>query len=65
MNGIREYARRAGARVAYLPLDADLRIERADQPYWHALAASRDRARRLFAFPAQSNFSGVQASARS
>ena len=57
VNGIREYARRAGSRVVYLPLDADLRLEHAE-----ALLAghgARD-AGGLFAFPAQSNFSGVQ-----
>ena len=27
VNGIREYARRAGAHVAYLPLDAELRLD--------------------------------------
>lgn len=50
INGIREYARRAGAAVRYLPLDAELRL--AD----FELAPSRG----LFAFPAQSNFSGVR-----
>ena len=30
VNGIREYARRAGSRVVYLPLDADLRLDDAE-----------------------------------
>jgi selenocysteine lyase/cysteine desulfurase len=49
INGIREYARRAGASVRYLPLDADLQLR----------AAAFPTAAGLFAFPAQSNFSGV------
>ena len=60
VNGIREFARRAGARTVYVPvrppelrLDADL-LERA-----LAEPCSPD-APRLFAYPAQSNFSGVQ-----
>jgi selenocysteine lyase/cysteine desulfurase len=56
VNGMREYARRAGAPVSTLPLGADLRLDRP-----------LDRVRKrpdcdagLLAFPAQSNFSGVQ-----
>ena len=57
VNGIREYARRAGAPVRYLDLDADLRLRDPDA----ALdVASRAMTGGLFAFPAQSNFSGVQ-----
>jgi len=58
VNGAREYARRAGAGVHYLPLDAELRL---DDPLsrLEALAATHD-AGALFAFPAQSNFSGVR-----
>src|SRR3954454_23620301 len=48
VNGIREYAARAGATVHYLPLDNELRIASLD----HSGPG-------LFAFPAQSNFSGV------
>jgi selenocysteine lyase/cysteine desulfurase len=55
INGLREYARRAGARVRVLPLDADLRL---DRPGEHL--ATRARGDRLLAFPAQSNFSGVR-----
>jgi selenocysteine lyase/cysteine desulfurase len=54
VNGIREYARRAGASIAYLPLDASLRL---DNPETRLDAGA---APGLFAFPAQSNFSGVQ-----
>jgi selenocysteine lyase/cysteine desulfurase len=57
VNGIREYARRAGARVRYLPLDRDLRLLDAEL----LLAeASLHVDGGLVAFPAQSNFSGVQ-----
>lgn len=60
VNGVREFARRGGARVVYVPvrlpdlrLDASL-VERAlaeDLP---------EGGRGLFAYPAQSNFSGVK-----
>src|SRR3984957_6450167 len=59
VNGLREFARARGARVAYVPLAApELRVSEAD-----VLAAlSRGHGSRpgLFAYPAQSNFSGVQ-----
>ncbi|HTM27292.1 MAG TPA: aminotransferase class V-fold PLP-dependent enzyme [Vicinamibacterales bacterium] len=54
VNGIREYARRAGASVDYLPLREDLRL---DDPEARLAAAGGPG---LFAFPAQSNFSGLQ-----
>jgi selenocysteine lyase/cysteine desulfurase len=54
INGIREYAARAGAAVRYLPLDEELRL--ADPL---PLLAEHGNGG-LFAFPAQSNFSGVQ-----
>ena len=57
LNGLREYARRAGARVAYLPLDAELRLSNAASMIGEL---GRPRGARLFAFPAQSNFSGVR-----
>jgi selenocysteine lyase/cysteine desulfurase len=53
VNGVREYARRAGAPVSYLPLGDDLRLDRPE-----ARLGELDRGG-LFAFPAQSNFSGV------
>ncbi len=49
VNGLRRFARRRGAPVRYLPIDETLR-----------LAAEPDGPPGLFAFPAQSNFSGVQ-----
>jgi molybdenum cofactor sulfurtransferase len=59
VNGIREFARRRGATVTYVPvrnpelrLDPDLLAQALAQP-----CANGDR---LFAYPAQSNFSGVQ-----
>jgi len=58
VNGIREFARRAGASVTYLPVgDPELRLDPA------MVAAELQTANSgcdLFAFPAQSNFSGVQ-----
>ena len=72
VNGIRQFARAKGASVSYIPLaPADLRVsEDALARHLQAGAPARPRrlARRrsglaagnLFAFPAQSNFSGVQ-----
>jgi selenocysteine lyase/cysteine desulfurase len=56
VNGLREYAARAGATVHYLPLDGELRLAgpEPELPRPTAGAAS------LFAYPAQSNFSGVR-----
>ena len=59
VNGIREFAGAKGATVDYAPLTTpDLRIDR------EALDALLDRAEpsraNLFAYPAQSNFSGVK-----
>ncbi|HEX5504284.1 MAG TPA: aminotransferase class V-fold PLP-dependent enzyme [Thermomicrobiales bacterium] len=59
VNGIREFARAAGATVTYLPVEApDLRV--APDALEHGLALARPGARNLFAYPAQSNFTGVQ-----
>jgi selenocysteine lyase/cysteine desulfurase len=59
INGIREFARRAGARRRYVPLVApDLRAD--DSAVMRALRPGLRRRRGLFAFPAQSNFTGVQ-----
>ena len=58
VNGVRAYAERAGAPVHHLPLDDELRL--------HDVASRLAVLRRthvgagLVAFPAQSNFSGVQ-----
>ncbi len=59
VNGVREFARAGGARVDYAPLTVpELRIDEAK------LIALLDEANsskpNLFAFPAQSNFSGVK-----
>jgi len=59
VNGIREFARAKGAAVDYAPLTLpDLRIDMAAGPY--AARAGRPARANLFAFPAQSNFSGVK-----
>jgi selenocysteine lyase/cysteine desulfurase len=59
VNGIREFARAKGARLATVPvIPPELRLDRDAA---RAVLASAERgARNLFAFPAQSNFSGVQ-----
>lgn len=54
VNGIRVYAERAGAETIYLPIDAQLRLDRS-VPLPSAGAGPS-----LFAYPAQSNFSGVR-----
>ena len=55
VNGMREFARRAGAPTRYLPLDDELRLE---DPVEHLRASVAGGG--LLAFPAQSNFSGVE-----
>jgi len=59
VNGIREFARAKGATFEYAPLTLpDLRL---DRPRLDSLLGSADRSKaNLFAFPAQSNFSGVK-----
>jgi molybdenum cofactor sulfurtransferase len=58
VNGIREFARAKGARTAYVPLEApDLRV--ADGLLERYLDETEDGPN-LFAYPAQSNFSGVR-----
>jgi selenocysteine lyase/cysteine desulfurase len=55
VNGIREFAKAGGARVAYVPLTSpELRVSE------DALFAALGRGHGLFAYPAQSNFSGVR-----
>jgi selenocysteine lyase/cysteine desulfurase len=56
VNGIRRFAERRGAEVRYVPLDGELRLRDAE-PY---LAVADRSLPHLFAFPAQSNFSGVR-----
>jgi selenocysteine lyase/cysteine desulfurase len=53
VNGLRQFARARGAQVHYLPLDEELRVRE------FVLPPARAR-HNLFAFPAQSNFSGVR-----
>jgi molybdenum cofactor sulfurtransferase len=59
VNGIREFARARGAAFEYAPLTVpDLRLDREQLvPLLNAADPSRPN---LFAFPAQSNFSGVK-----
>ncbi|HEY0476341.1 MAG TPA: aminotransferase class V-fold PLP-dependent enzyme [Kofleriaceae bacterium] len=56
VHGVREYARRAGAAVRVLPLDAELRL---DDPEPRLAAWAHDGGG-LVGLPAQSNFSGVR-----
>jgi selenocysteine lyase/cysteine desulfurase len=59
VNGIREFARSRGATVTYLPVVApELRLDEA--ALFAALRAADPDAANLLAYPAQSNFSGVQ-----
>jgi selenocysteine lyase/cysteine desulfurase len=61
IHGIREFARSRDARIRYVPVHApNLRAD--DTDVYAALAEyrQRDTRRGLFAFPAQSNFTGVQ-----
>lgn len=59
VNGIREFARRRGAAVTYVPVTPpDLRVN--PDRLFQALDAAPAGKPNLFAYPAQSNFSGVQ-----
>jgi selenocysteine lyase/cysteine desulfurase len=59
VNGIREFARSRGAAVTYIPvMPPDLRVD-ADQ-LEQALELAVAGKNNLFAYPAQSNFTGVQ-----
>lgn len=59
VNGIREYARAAGAVVTYTPvLPPDMRMDA--ERLAANLGDARPNGHNLFAYPAQSNFSGVQ-----
>ena len=59
VNGIREYARAGGARVAYVGL-CGTQLRTSDVDVTAALSRGRGGRPGLFAYPAQSNFSGVQ-----
>jgi selenocysteine lyase/cysteine desulfurase len=59
VNGLREYAARARSEVAYVPVAGpELRV--SDAGVLAALGPGRGSRRGLFAYPAQSNFSGVR-----
>lgn len=59
VNGIREFARARRARTTYVPLTLpELRIDEASLS--RQLDLARPGGHNLFAYPAQSNFSGVQ-----
>jgi selenocysteine lyase/cysteine desulfurase len=59
VNGLREYAARAGAPVAYVPVsDAELRT--SDPDFLAALGYGSGSRPGLVAYPAQSNYSGVR-----
>jgi len=59
VNGIREFARARGAEITYVPVVLpDMRVDEAQLEIYLDLA--RPGGKNLFAFPAQSNFSGAQ-----
>lgn len=59
VNGIREFAHRGGAQVTYIPVSLpDMRVQ--EDQFNTGLELAQDGCHNLFAFPAQSNFSGVQ-----
>src|SRR4029077_14979750 len=59
VNGIREFARARGAETTYVPsTPPDLRVDEAILPRY--LTEVGGEHHNLFAYPAQSNFSGVQ-----
>jgi molybdenum cofactor sulfurtransferase len=59
VNGIREFVRARGARTAYVPLDGPgLRV--TDETLERYLDEGIGGRNKLFAYPAQSNFSGVK-----
>jgi molybdenum cofactor sulfurtransferase len=59
VNGIREFARAKGATITYLPvIPPELRVE--DSHLLSFLESRSDTEHHLFAYPAQSNFTGVQ-----
>jgi molybdenum cofactor sulfurtransferase len=63
VNGIREFARSRGATVTYLPVELpDLRVpeERLIAELERGQEDEHSRGNKLFAYPAQSNFSSVQ-----
>jgi selenocysteine lyase/cysteine desulfurase len=59
VNGIREFAHRRGAVVRYVPIVAPDLVAQPEA-LARILASAPDAPHKLFAYPAQSNFSGVQ-----
>ncbi|NOZ48915.1 MAG: aminotransferase class V-fold PLP-dependent enzyme [Chloroflexi bacterium] len=57
VHGIREFARRQGASIDYIPLDPTTLRAPGIEP---VLEAGMNARHKLFAYPAQSNYSGVQ-----
>lgn len=57
VNGLREVAKRAGAKVRYVPLREELGIDWSAGE--EALKYPLSRGRKLFCYPAKSNYSGV------
>jgi molybdenum cofactor sulfurtransferase len=58
VNGIRAFAHARGAKVAYIPMvSPDLRLD--EDRMTTELSRATDTGHHLFAYPAQSNFSGV------
>ncbi len=59
VNGIREYARARHTTITYIPLELpDLRVDETQLAGY--LSKANPQSHNLFAYPAQSNFSGVQ-----
>jgi len=59
VNGIREFARTKGATTTYVPIVLpEMRVDEAD--LMRELERAQAGSHNLFAYPAQSNFSGVQ-----
>ncbi|MDG6999366.1 MAG: aminotransferase class V-fold PLP-dependent enzyme [Nitrososphaerota archaeon] len=54
--GIREFAKARGAKIDHVPLNRELRVTELES----FLPKNHGRNQNLFAYPAQSNFSGVQ-----
>ncbi|MCP5110690.1 MAG: aminotransferase class V-fold PLP-dependent enzyme, partial [bacterium] len=59
VNGIREFARARGATISYVPVQVpEMQVD--DETLASHLDMARQGGHNLFAYPAQSNFSGVQ-----
>lgn len=61
VNGIREFARAKGASFNYLPvMPPELRVDEAHLHKFLNVSSEKQAIPHLFAYPAQSNFTGVQ-----